>query len=86
MREREKGKLGARDIKHACVCLSPCVRLQFPKKPEEGPCRASNDRVSSLFCAIVFSLGGFYEKSLSMTQELPLCSVPPSTSIYFGAD
>lgn len=47
------------------MCVCPRVRLQLPpKKMKEGLCQASNDRVRSLFCAIVFALEAFYEKSL----------------------
>lgn len=54
--------------------------LAILQKMREGLFQASNNNVFPLFGAIVFAL------SLSMTQELPLCSVPPSTSIYFRVD
>lgn len=80
MRPRKRSRRSKGESK-VCVCV-----YNFSKNKkiiEEGLFQASNDRVCSLFCAIVFAL---FMKSLSMTQELPLCSLPPSTSIYFRVD
>ena len=53
---------------------------------EEGPCQASNNRVCSLFCAIVFALEAFFfhEKSLWLKSSHSALSPHPVWFIFQG--
>jgi len=47
-----------------CVCVCVCLSEIPPFSKKKRLCQASNDGVCSLFCATVFALEAFSEKSL----------------------
>lgn len=68
------------------MCMCVCVSAIFPKRKniEEGLFQSSNDRVCSLFCAIVFALEAFYEKSLYDSRAPTLLSASIHFDLFQG--
>ena len=65
--------------KREAVCF--CI---FPKTKKQRRNWAKLQTTGSTLCSVLQCLQRkLFMKSLSVTRELPLCSVPPSISIYF---